>query len=157
MIARKKFTKRSIATQSARSPTEIGRQVLTTSRIGLVIPADLAGANSSFFAASARQTSFATLARVHDKGSSEARHAHDPIGLQDVFDQETFYIPQPHVFIAVTEENYAVSLLAEDALRFDAECQTINFRLARAVSQHVDRVSLGVQALHDSECAAIDG
>ena len=49
-----------------------------------------------------------------------------------------------------------MAALTENALRFDPESETINFRLAGLNAEQVDRISFGVQPLHDPERAAID-
>ena len=82
---------------------------MSAGRIGLVVAADLARANTFFLGSdSARQTPFAALARVDDKRGSKARHTHHLIRLQDVFDQETLDVAQPHVLVGVTEKDDAV-------------------------------------------------
>ena len=49
-----------------------------------------------------------------------------------------------------------MGFLVQHSLCFHAESETVNRRLAHLVSQHVDRISLGIQALYDPKGSAVD-
>src|SRR5947207_7411408 len=69
---------------------------------------------------------------------------------------QAFQIEQSHVLVHVARENYRPVLHAKIALRFRAERETIYGRLTGAHTEHIDRVSMLIDALDDSHRAAID-
>ena len=46
--------------------------------------------------------------------------------------------------------------LAEDALRFKIERESIDLGLSDSLTEYIDRIALGIQTLHNSERPAID-
>src|SRR5438874_4345449 len=159
MIGRKKLAETCVPAERARGKTVIRREILAASRIQLVVATDFARTRNGFFLSgkTARQPSLTTLSRVIDEGRAETRETHNFIRLQDVLNQKAIDVAQANVFVAIAEKNYAVRFLAQDPLSFDVEADAVDRRLAHAISQHVDRLSLGIESLHNPERAAVDG
>src|SRR5260370_17321226 len=152
VIRRRKAAERSVAVERACRHAKIRRQKLAARSVQLVVAADFAVRRDRFFfTGTARKAPLASLARVENKRDAKTRKPHDFVRHQNVLDQQTLDVAQAHVFIVVTQKDYAPCFLPQHPLCFHAESEKANCPPAHPIPSHVDRISFSIPPLDPPE------